>query len=452
MSWETLARFCEGFSTAPGTGSLQIAYTLLLVSTGDCAMQGSTRTDKECAELPGSASNSEHSAPLTQPFSSDPPRRRVKDRGRAKYFHGREEVLGIVAELRADAEQGAAGDQGTTFLIQGAPGAGKTALLYRCAGEAARDGWIVAKIDSRALHDPIRMSECLDKPYIIQSERSVGATPWVASVSRTKTEAGISSVSRLLEVAAQEMKGLMLVLDEVQNIRDYANHSHKPEVKDTLNLIHNGEVGRPVILLAGGLGTSQKAFGRLGISRFHDGCIVNLGRLPASAERAVIQDWLVKDGGAEGDATPWIDAIARETHGWPQHIMCFVQPAVHIVHSNHGQMTPDGLEAVLRQGQQRKENYYLARVEDLEEQDRMVLGRALSTRPADASFRGSEVRGIFSGEYSRAEAERIFELIVHKGVLARTREGRFAVPIPSMHHWLVYQYRRARTQQQDAGL
>ena len=84
-------------------------------------MQGSTPTDKELSGLPEAASQSEHSAPLTQSFSSGLPRRRVKDRGRAKYFHGRKEVLGILAELRADAEQGAAGYQGTTFLIQGAP-------------------------------------------------------------------------------------------------------------------------------------------------------------------------------------------------------------------------------------------------------------------------------------------------------------------------------------------
>ena len=296
------------------------------------------------------------------------------------------------------------------------------------------------------------MSECLGKPYIIQSERSLGATPWVASVLRSKIEAGISSVSRPLEVAAQEMKGLMLVLDEVQNIRDYANHSHKPEVKDTLNLIHNGEVGRPVILLAGGLGTSQKAFGRLGISRFHDGCIVNLGRLPASAERAVIQDWLVKDGGAEGDATPWIDAIARETHGWPQHIMCFVQPAVHIVHSNHGQMTPDGLEAVLRQGQQRKENYYLARVKELAKPDRMVLGEALATLPLGASLEEVDVLHILLRNHAREKAGQVFEGIVHKGVLAQTQEGDFAVPIPSMQDWLVDQYRRGRTRTQRRGL
>ena len=373
----------------------------------------------------------------------------IYDRGRARYFHGRGEVLSSLAARRARAFES---DQGTTFLIQGAPGAGKTALLHQCAVEAAEDGWAVVEIYTQALYDPKSMSQCLGEPYIIQSERSLGATPWVASVSRSKTEAGISSVCHLLNVTAQETKGLLVVLDEVQDIVDYVDHPRKPEVKDTLKLIHNGKVGSPVILLAGGLGTSEDAFNSLGISRFYDGCVVNLGRLSPAPERAIIRDWLVQDGGAKGDVTPWIDAIAGETHGWPQHIIAFAEPAAHIVRSSRGQVTPRGLEAVLRQGQQRKKNYYFARVRKLSKQDRMTLGKALATLPPGTSMEEPDVLRILAQNHARAEAKRIFELIVHKGVLARTQEGDFAVPIPSMHHWLVDQYRRARTQQRGMGL
>ena len=402
-------------------------------------MQGRTPTDKELSGLPEAAPKSEHSAPLMQPFSSDSPRRRVKDRGRAKYFHGREEVLGILAELRADARQGVAGDQGTTFLIQGAPGAGKTALLYRCAEEAVRDGWAVARIDGGALYDPAHMVECLGKTYTRGKVRRAGGGVLGASASVGREIAGISRATQLLKKHAPK-RGLLLVLDEVQNIRDYADHSHKPEVKDTLNLIHNGEVGRPVILLAGGLGTSEAAFSSLGVSRFYDGCVVNLGRLAPEPERAIIRDWLVRDGGAEGDATPWIDAIAKETHGWPQHIIAFAEPAALIVRSNHGQMTPDGLEAVLQQGQQRKENYYFARVQGISKQDRVALSMVLSMIPPDTTLQESEVLEIFSGNRSRTEAQRVFESVLHKGVLAATLDGDYAVPIPSMHYWLVEQY------------
>lgn len=46
---------------------------------------------------------------------------------------------------------------GTTFLIQGAPGVGKTALLAECAKQAKRKGWRVAEIDTPDLCDPDKL-------------------------------------------------------------------------------------------------------------------------------------------------------------------------------------------------------------------------------------------------------------------------------------------------------
>ena len=42
-------------------------------------------------------------------------------------------------------------------------------------------------------------------------------------------------------------------------------------------MILNGQVGRPVILLAGGLGTTEMAFESIGVSRIEDGLRVRLG-------------------------------------------------------------------------------------------------------------------------------------------------------------------------------
>ncbi len=388
---------------------------------------------KNARDLPGTAHVPE-GITLAAPDTID-------DRGPAKYFHGRKEVLSLFSARRTRASVGGPSAQGTTFLIQGAPGAGKTALLYRCAVEAAEDGWTVAEIDSRALYDPASMASWLDQPYIARTSRQVEIDLKVARGTRSKETGGITSVSQLLrEAAASTARGLLLVLDEVQTLVKLAASPHELNATDTLNLVHNGKAGGPVILLAGGLGTSEAAFSSLGVSRFYDGCVVNLGRLAPEPERAIIRDWLVRDGGAEGDATPWIDAIAKETHGWPQHIIAFAEPAALIVRSNHGQMTPDGLEAVLQQGQQRKENYYFARVQGISKQDRVALSMVLSMIPPDTTLQESEVLEIFSGNRSRTEAQRVFESVLHKGVLAATLDGDYAVPIPSMHYWLVEQY------------
>jgi len=67
----------------------------------------------------------------------------LKDRGPAEYFHGRKEIIdtfnGALELFRDDKD-------GTTFMIQGAPGAGKTALLDVLSTQAKSNGWEVADI------------------------------------------------------------------------------------------------------------------------------------------------------------------------------------------------------------------------------------------------------------------------------------------------------------------
>ncbi len=76
---------------------------------------------------------------------------RVSDRGPSKYFHGRKKILRDFHELVEDAGKM---KTGTAFLIQGAPGAGKSALLDECKKRAQEKGWKTAEIEPAALWDP----------------------------------------------------------------------------------------------------------------------------------------------------------------------------------------------------------------------------------------------------------------------------------------------------------
>ena len=74
---------------------------------------------------------------------------RADDRGRALHFHGRDKIIAAfdkrcrICEVQQD---------GTTFLIQGAPGAGKTALLDVLMRRAKDSGWQTwAKTDTHCL-------------------------------------------------------------------------------------------------------------------------------------------------------------------------------------------------------------------------------------------------------------------------------------------------------------
>ncbi|MXW33037.1 MAG: ATP-binding protein [Rhodothermaceae bacterium] len=76
----------------------------------------------------------------------------ISDRGPAEYFHGRTQILCDFEDLLRRVRKG---ENGTTFLIQGTPGAGKTALLYECEKRAIAYEWDVTNIEVGALWDPV---------------------------------------------------------------------------------------------------------------------------------------------------------------------------------------------------------------------------------------------------------------------------------------------------------
>ena len=95
-----------------------------------------------------------------------------------------------------------------------------------------------------------------------------------------------------LKILSRGKKPLLLKLDEAQTLgTTNAPPSDLTRViTNVLDAIHNSELGRPVILILAGLGTTKMIFESLGISRFKGGCFVELGALSKEAEHAVIQD------------------------------------------------------------------------------------------------------------------------------------------------------------------
>ena len=208
----------------------------------------------------------------------------VNDRGKARYFHGRSRVFGSLQRLTRRAVEH---KSGTIFLIQGAPRAGKTALLHELAERAKKDQWLVIEIDPAALGDPFRMAECLGKKVRSHVRRFLEAGIPGFKAGLSSTAPSMTSVVQLLKQTSIRRRGLLLVLDEAQTTLLEAGN---PSATYTLNAIHNGKLGQPVILLAGGLGHTSEAFSKMGISQLKEDYLLSLGQLDTTAERNVIQD------------------------------------------------------------------------------------------------------------------------------------------------------------------
>jgi len=377
------------------------------------------------------------------------------DRGRARHFHGRTEILeNFSAELRLAANPDV-WESGTTFLIQGAPGAGKTALLDQFGDLAAAGGdavggqeWTVLEIDESALYDPAALMRRAGISYTsgeitAQSKRLEGGISKVirGGGERKVTHHADADILQTLEELANR-NPLLLVLDEAQTM-EYKLDSHAERLLMlTLKHVHNGKLAKSVVLACGGLGNSSQVFAGLGISRFKHNCLVNLGRLSEADERAVIRDWLVKDGGAqEADIQPWVNAIAQDTYGWPQHITIYAKVAATRLKARNGQMTPEDLDWVLQEGRAGKNDYYWDRSGFLSSREVRVFAHTVQ----DTSRSGSIDREDFlerlmdRGPMSEEKAFRLFQELLHKGVLSPVRRsfGAYEIPIPSMKDFLL---------------
>ncbi len=101
---------------------------------------------------------------------------------------------------------------GTTFLIQGAPGAGKTALLAECERLARGSGWKIADIDPLALWNPDELEQSLESKKKFKVEGgSAGVT--IPGIGHAGVNAGMlpQTVKTLLQKGGDP---LLLTLDD----------------------------------------------------------------------------------------------------------------------------------------------------------------------------------------------------------------------------------------------
>ncbi|MCY4171392.1 MAG: ATP-binding protein [Bacteroidetes bacterium] len=325
-------------------------------------------------------------------------------------------------------------------MIQGAPGAGKTALLDVLTTQAKSNGWEVAEIAIEDLYTPASMAQSLGEAYFLNSEFALKAGVTFIEGQVVGHVAGHATPQKILKRLAPET-GLILVLDEAQRLYKIPDDSERHTVaSSTLEMIHNGKLGKPVILLTAGLGTSETAYGSLGISRFVSKCRVPLGSLSYESTCDVIRDFLVDKGGVNPPPPKWIETIAGQTHGWSQHIVSYADPAANYL-ASHQTSTDKGLDIVLQQGRAEQIEYYERRAHDIDEELRVTLTRAIKDVPIDGTTtRTVIIDGIKQSGLNEEDADNLFTRALDQGIIDHQKRGRYGIPIPSFHTWLLDEY------------
>ena len=311
------------------------------------------------------------------------------DRQDPPAFVGRRDILQQIADdlqNRLSSWRRGADDawRGGTWLVQGAPGAGKTALLAELRknvvlstvpvapdtpseDDAGADFVVVSRrklkawaspplpavspvapeshspvrtceLHVRDLHDPSWCHQVLAEVLWPGTGKALGAritstgeaalqVPGLRAGRSVATDSpGMTWRGVLLAARAQpeRLHPVVLLIDEVQNV----SGGREGPAAGVLQWLHEATDNLPVLPVYGGLAWSEEHLDGLGVSRLsNNGRVDTLGSLTVEERAEAVQRFVlspkyrIRTAGMEDPLiAQWAAAIAEECSGWPQHL------------------------------------------------------------------------------------------------------------------------------------
>ena len=388
--------------------------------------------------------------------------------GREPFFRGRDAEYGVYRSAITSLSDGMVG--GGTMVFQGAPGAGKSALMEECMEAVRRHStpdapWVAVAMYPEALESPVDVIEALVEAANTESERlrvmasgtSVttvlddlldrgrklyrelperGGGAFGVSVGGRRDE-GVTA-GRAFRKAAQVLGKYHIVVcvDEAQNIPASGS------TKGVMDCLHRDPQGIPLVAAFFGLSDTQKVLRECGLSRFASGRVVTLDPLPFDDSACAIRDILGAYGftGTPEDREVWVNRLAELSQGWPQHINRVAVAACDIIQANGGCIDSVHLDEAMAAAEAYKREYYAGRLAAGTGRSWVYKGLALAAEKNGGilTYDGiesltEEVRGK-TGE----TMEDFLTQALHAGLFSPTREihDHYRIPIPSFGEYL----------------
>ena len=402
---------------------------------------------------------------------------KLPDREASPYFGGRTEELALVeGALRRIRERVQTGHRrpagGESVLFQGAPGAGKSALLHhlvrgwRGGGQEAPlvvDTEASHYVDERAL--ALHVAEAFDPALAMQFRRSVtshssaikslsGGIPGVATGTgtaesglHTATSPAEPTLANVSKAFSKSQRSIVLVLDEAQDIEGFDTNLARP----IISKLHKGSHGGPFLPVFAGLAHSDDVLQNCGISRFSRGHDRTLSALPLDDAVEIVRLMLAecRVRGDEEIMRRWAKALAKESCGWPQHLHVSLQvlAAQLLATAEPGRLEDldsDFGSAVLNASALAREEYYERRIDAPLAGAWQLLAETLrrtgKAAPRDAVLgyirAGARPHGGSTSLPKEYDAERFLNHMIRRGVLQRAPGQMLACPIPSLRDYI----------------
>lgn len=387
--------------------------------------------------------------------------------GREAFFRGRDAEFDIFRRAVGSLHDGRVG--GGTMVFQGAPGAGKSALMAECM-EAVRahstpdDPWVAVAIKPETLRSSAdvvmllveaanaeserlsktvsgtvagRLGHLLDagrKLYGELSGRGIG----IAGISvGGKPEAGSGREAdmvseRAFRNAAPLLENLRLVVlvDEAQNV------PAESTTQGVMDCLHDPPGGIPLVTVFFGLSDTQHALRRCGLSRFASGRVVNLGPLQEDDAACAIRSVFDAYGftGTPEDLSAWVGNLAELSQGWPQHINRVAVAASRVVLINGGRIVAACLDEAMTAAMEYKNEYYAGRLAAGSRPPWVYRQMALVAEEKGGVLPYDDLRQFLSEE----TLDDFLTNALRAGLLAQTKDlpYHYRIPIPSFGDYL----------------
>ncbi len=384
--------------------------------------------------------------------------------GRESFFRGRDSEYKVFRDAVSSLGEGSIG--GGTMIFQGAPGAGKTALMNECM-EAVRQHstldapWVAVSVNPASLQFPGTVVSAIVTAINAENRRLLKHLPdtrtrwlkkvlnegekllhemasWnlsIEGVSLSKKEHA-ASAQQLFIHASSLLKNYHAVVfvDEAQNTPD------TPPTKDVLDCLHRDTQGIPLIAAFFGLSDTQSVLGQCGLSRLPKDRVVTLDTLSLADARSAIQGIFDCYGSGDSGEAEWIDALTDLSQGWPQHINSVSVAALRVLNDHGGRLDEGLLQQAIESGRKYKDCYYAHRLGACTQD--LTLYRKIATaenETADRSLSLSRLRNLTIPLLRESTTFEDFLVnALHAGVLMETMHPPqyYRIPIPSFGDYL----------------
>ena len=352
---------------------------------------------------------------------------------------------------------------GATRLIQGAPGAGKTAIL-----DFLTERWrenpkapFTVRANAKVLADESLLAAKIAgamasgagrKPPLTYGTHT-GSTVGLPLTQFTReksaaTEARLDSWDALCVAVEAESwaRPVCLLVDEVQNVDGRAA---------ALQTLHEGDRRLPVMAVVAGLANSREKLRQAGISRFAEGGVHILWPLsPSEAARSAgmfLEHFRVQ--GQDGVTSAYARLIAEDSRGWPQHLHNGLRALARALVAAKGDLLSVKKEDVLDRSAEYRRKYYEARLTPKLKASALLLANVMRRTGEHGAPRDEfcnlvescsrEGRKIMERLPGGMAATDFVDHLIEVGVLHED-SGNVRCPVPSFRQYIIDRDRLAR--------